>query len=298
MHRMDETLTIPPGALRDGFQGERMFVVPRPTVRTAISQPVTGRLMVTDAGMFPKAAHHGRVRRSGTREHIVMVSTGGVGWCDTGHGPARLDRGDAVIVPAGTPHEYHADESSPWTLWWFHVIGPDADELVRAAHAAASGSVSHLRDPAPVASLISQIVDALDSGTPAGLIRATGAAWNALTHIVATGRRSRGPSLSPVERAIEHLRATTPDRTSVEALAAMVGLSAPQLTTLFRQQVGMPPLRYQNSLRMALARELLDSTDLTVGAVARAAGFSDPLYFSRQFSRTHGQSPSQYRDRQ
>ncbi len=294
---MDETLTIPPGALRDGFKGERMFVVPRPTVRKAITQPVTGRLMVTDAGMFPKAVHHGRVRRTGTREHIVMVSTGGVGWCDTGGGPLRIDRGDAAIIPAGTPHEYHADASSPWTLWWFHVLGPDADELVGAAQLAAAGPVSHLRDPAPVASLISQIVDALDSGTPAGLIRSSGAAWNALTHIVATGRRSRGPALSPVERAIEHLRATTPDRTSVEALAAMVGLSAPQLTTLFRQQVGMPPLRYQNSLRMALARELLDSTDLTVGAVARASGFSDPLYFSRQFSRAHGQSPSGYRER-
>ncbi len=77
----------------------------------------------------------------------------------------------------------------------------------------------------------------------------------------------------------------------------MVGLSAAQLTSLFRQHVGMPPLRYQNSLRMALARELLDSTDLTVSAVARASGYGDPLYFSRHFSRAHGMSPSQYRER-
>ncbi|MDN4476457.1 AraC family transcriptional regulator [Demequina sp. SYSU T00192] len=294
---MDETLTVPPGALRDGFEGQRMFVVPRPTVRAVASKQVTGRLMVTDAGMFPKAAHHGRVRPEGSGEHIVMVCTGGGGWCETTHGRSKVDRGDAVLIPAGTPHEYHADDEAPWTLWWFHAIGPDADELLSAARAAAAGAVSHLRDAAPVASLISQIIDALDSGTPGGHVRASGAAWNALTHVIATGRRARGPALSPVERAIDHLRATTPDRTSVEALASMVGLSAPQLTALFRQHVGMPPLRYQNSLRMALARELLDSTDLTVAAVARAAGFSDPLYFSRSFSRAHGESPSQYRER-
>ncbi len=297
MRHMDETLTVPPGALRDGFTGERLFVVPRPTVRAAVAQPVTGRLMVTDAGMFPKAGHHGRVRLNGSHEHIVIICTGGIGWCDLGEGKLKIERGDAVLIPAGVPHEYHADEQSPWTLWWFHTIGPDADELIAAAHTAAAGPLSHLRDAAPVASLVSQIIDALDSGTPGGLVRASGAAWNALAQVVSTGRRTRGPSSSPVERAIEHLRATTPERTSVEALAAMVGLSAPQLTTLFRQQVGMPPLRYQNSLRMALARELLDSTDLTVAAVARTAGFSDPLYFSRQFSRAHGVSPTQYRVR-
>ncbi len=297
MPSMDETLTVPPGALRDGFKGQRLFVLPRPAVRTALSRPVTGRLTVTDAGMFPRAAHHGRVRPHGSREHIALVCTGGAGWCQTDAGRARVDRGDAALISAGTPHEYHADSDEPWTLWWFHAVGPDADELFKTAHEAAAGNVSHLRDAAPVASLISQIIDALDSGTPGGLIRASGAAWNALSHVIATGKRSRGPSLSPVERAIDHLRATTPDRTSVEALAAMVGLSSAQLTTLFRQHVGMPPLRYQSSLRMALARELLDTTDLTVAAVSRASGYADPLYFSRQFSRIHGMSPSAYRER-
>ncbi|WP_255415704.1 helix-turn-helix domain-containing protein [Promicromonospora sp. AC04] len=274
-----------------------MFVVPRPTVRAALARPVTGRLLVTDAGLFPHAAHHGRLRHGGASQHILMVCTSGTGWCRTPDGRFAVQRGDAVLLPANVAHEYAASDDDPWTLWWLHFVGLDSAELVRSAHHAAGGPLSHLRDPAPVASLVSQVIDALDSGTAGGLVRASGAAWNALAQLIATGRRTPGPALSPVEQAVEHLRATTPQRTSVDALAAMVGLSPSQLNTVFRQQVGVPPLRYQSDLRMARARELLDSTELAVAAIAHSCGYDDPLYFSRQFTRTHGLAPTAYRAR-
>jgi hypothetical protein len=29
------------------------------------------------------------------------------------------------------PHEYWADDDDPWTIWWMHARGPDADEFER-----------------------------------------------------------------------------------------------------------------------------------------------------------------------
>jgi AraC-like DNA-binding protein len=296
--RMDETTGDALGSLREGFAGQRMVVVPRPAVRTARTRPVTGRLLVTDAGFFPHASRHGRERPDGAAEHVLLVCTDGAGWFAAPDGRVDVRPGDVVLVPAGTPHQYAAAEHDPWTLWWLHATGPDADELVAAARDAVGGLVAHLRDPAPVASLVSQAIDALDDGTTGGLVRAAGAAWHALAHVVATGRRAPGPAPDPVERAVAHLRATSPRRTSVTALAAMVGLSASQLGALFRAQVGTSPLQYQTGLRLARARELLDATDLPVAAVAQACGYDDPLYFSRRFTRTHGTSPTAYRARQ
>ncbi|MFI7131418.1 helix-turn-helix domain-containing protein [Nonomuraea sp. NPDC050153] len=283
--------------LPEGFAGGRMLVVPRPIVRKALGRPVTNRLLVTDCGCFLRAARHGSSRPDGAGQHILLVCTDGSGWCETGDGRFAVRRGDAVLLPAGMAHEYGASDPDPWTLWWFHAVGADAAELVDAARAAAGGIVTHLRDPAPVASLISQVIDGLDTGTTGGLVRAAGAAWNALAQVVATGRRPLGTSLSPVERAVEHLRATTPQRTSVESLAAMVGLSTSQLSALFREQLGISPLKYQTQLRMARARELLDHSGLTINAIARESGYDDALYFSRRFTGIHGLAPTAYRNR-
>lgn len=282
---------------QDGFAGQRMLVTPPPSVRAALTLPVTGRLLVTEAGMFPHASRHGRSRPDGAEQHVVLVCTGGAGWCRTSAGTEAVGRGDAVLLLAGTPHEYGAAAEDPWTLWWFHVLGADAAELVGAGHEGAGGPVTHLRDGSQVASLVSQMIDGLDAGTRAGTLLASGAAFHALALLVATGRRPPGPGASPVERALDHLRATSPRRTSVTSLAAMVGLSTSRLGALFREHVGMSPMAYQSGLRMGRARELLDSTDLPVASVASACGYDDPLYFSRRFTRDHGMAPSAYRGR-
>lgn len=292
---MDESATL--GAIPDGFVGQRMVVLPRAAVRAALTRPVTDRLLVTDAGVFPHAARHGRERPKGAAEHILVVCTDGEGTVGLDGGTHQLRKGDAAVIPAFAPHSYAASARDPWTLWWFHFVGTAAGDLVRTARIAAAGPVSHLRSGAPIASLVSQAIDGLDANTTGGLVAASGAAFHALTLIIATGRRSAGPSLSPVERALQHLRDTTPQRTSVEGLAAMVGLSPSQFGSLFRAQVGMPPLRYQRELRMARARELLDSTTLPVTSIAAECGYEDPLYFSRQFTATHGMSPKAYRSR-
>ena len=38
-------------------------------------------------------------------------------------------------------------------------------------------------------------------------------------------------------------------------------------------------------------------TDRSVGVIAYAAGYADPLYFSRAFKRHYGEAPMAYRER-
>ena len=75
----------------------------------------------------------------------------------------------------------------------------------------------------------------------------------------------------------------------------MAGLSVSHYSALFRRATGYGALEYQTRLRMGAARELLDTTDRPVASVAAQVGFSDALYFSRQFRRIHGMSPTEYR---
>lgn len=83
MSSMDESTAA---WIADGFVGQRMLAVPRPVVDHALGAPVTRRLLVTDAGFFPRATRHGRSRSRGATEHVVMVCTAGAGWCRTEEG--------------------------------------------------------------------------------------------------------------------------------------------------------------------------------------------------------------------
>ena len=75
----------------------------------------------------------------------------------------------------------------------------------------------------------------------------------------------------------------------------MAGLSVSHYSALFRRATGYGALEYQTRLRMGTARDLLDTTGRPIASVAAQVGFSDPLYFSRQFHRIHGMSPTEYR---
>ncbi|WP_417268839.1 helix-turn-helix domain-containing protein [Celeribacter sp.] len=64
----------------------------------------------------------------------------------------------------------------------------------------------------------------------------------------------------------------------------------------FRDRIGMTPQKYREQKRMEYAIRRLDM-GLTVKQVAEELGYSDPYFFSRQFKRHIGASPSQYRAR-
>lgn len=292
---MDNFATVPTETQGDRFKGRRTYAVPDPIVREALERPVTKQLLVTDAGFFPEFHRHGCVLPNGAREHIFMLCTAGSGVVRVAGAKHVIAKGDTALLPAGVPHEYSAKDGNPWTLWWFHMVGADADHLTESAFSALGGPVAHLKEVAPVASLMAQVIDNLDSSTNAGLVRASGLAWHILASVVANGKRSTGMAASPIDVALDYLQAISPRRASVEELAEMVGLGASQFSASFKQHVGVPPLRYQNDLRMARARELLSSTQMPVSDIALDCGYDDPLYFSRMFTRTHGHSPSSYR---
>jgi AraC family transcriptional regulator, arabinose operon regulatory protein len=79
------------------------------------------------------------------------------------------------------------------------------------------------------------------------------------------------------------------------ALARRVGLGASQLRRLFVARYGMSPSAWLMRLRLERARDLLATTDLSVGAVAQACGYEDPFWFSRAFRRASGASPQAWR---
>ncbi|MGV8978304.1 MAG: AraC family transcriptional regulator [Cellulomonas sp.] len=280
----------------DGFPGQRMRVLPRPVVAEALRAPTTSHVLVTDVGFFPRASSHGRARPHGARQSIVIVCAAGRGTCELPSGTHQVRAGQALLISAGTPHRYEADEHDPWTIWWFHVAGSGVAEHFATIGATVDQPVIGLGDPQRVIALIDTIIRRMERDeTMSTLVAASGAAWHALALLAADRRTVAHDTIDPIEATIEHLRGASSTRVSVGELAGMAGLSESHYTALFRRATGYGVLEFQTRLRMGLARELLDTTDRTISSIAHQVGYPDPLYFSRQFRRIHAMSPSEYR---
>lgn len=282
-------------SIAEGFEHQRMVVVPPAAVTAALKSPVTRRLVVTASGYFPNARHHARVRDQGIEENIIILCISGSGWAQIGNEQLRIGASSVLLVPVGRPHRYGSSKESPWTIWWCHIRGGDASELMDAIAAGHSNSIS-IRDPERAMTFAENILSELLRDTsPARLVSAAGSAWNLMTHIATDGiLHDRG---EPAERAIAYMRDTLATSIRAPELAAMVGVSASHLSALFHRATGGGVLAYQKGLRVALARKLLDTTTMTVGEISMEVGYSDPLYFSRLFHTVQGQSPRQYRSR-
>ncbi len=102
----------------------------------------------------------------------------------------------------------------------------------------------------------------------------------------------RDPVVGPAMALIHE----SPERKwTVTDLAAAVNVSVSLLDDRFREVLGVAPIRYLTGWRMHVAQDLLASTDLGVGSIARRVGYESEEAFSRAFKRLHGEAPSIWR---
>jgi transcriptional regulator GlxA family with amidase domain len=82
---------------------------------------------------------------------------------------------------------------------------------------------------------------------------------------------------------------------SLENLALFINLSRWRLSHLFKEDMGVSLAQYIKSLRMQEARQLLQSSSLSVKEVMMRVGILDRSHFERDFKEVFGLTPAQYK---
>ena len=82
---------------------------------------------------------------------------------------------------------------------------------------------------------------------------------------------------------------------TVAELASRLGISPRTLDRRFRAATGLSPRQYWQRQRIQFAKELLESTNLTISEIAYRVGYQDAGHFARLFRREISVTPSGYR---
>ena len=83
----------------------------------------------------------------------------------------------------------------------------------------------------------------------------------------------------------------------VAGMIAQSDLPERSFSRRFTKATGLTPLNYVHALRLEEAKQMLETTDLSVEAIANEVGYEDASFFGRLFRRSVALTPAQYRQR-
>lgn len=207
-----------------------------------------------------------------------------------------MQPGDAVFYMPSEPHDYtfFVDDANPVTeSFYIHFSGTSAAEAVEKSGITESCFIHSAGGKA--GRLMISVITAQrggDSLTACGqLLR--------LLSLLGSGREgTESETARRIHRQAEYINAHFAEEIDLDRCAAEEGLSRSRFSHLFTEIMGMSPYKYQLSLRLDRAKELLSFSSLSVGEISASVGFSDPLYFSRIFRKWFSLSPSDFRKEQ
>jgi AraC-like DNA-binding protein len=82
---------------------------------------------------------------------------------------------------------------------------------------------------------------------------------------------------------------------SLGEFARTVNLSVWRFCHIFRSEVGTSPIQYLRFLRMEKAKQLLESSFLSIKEIGHLVGLNDESHFVRDFKKAYGVPPTRYR---
>jgi len=287
--------------IREGFVGQKMWVIPKPTLLTWSTQPMLQSLYPTDIGWYPSALYHYRDREEGADEHILIFCVDGLGWYEIEGERHSLEPKQALVIPRGVPHIYGADETNPWSIHWVHFVGTQADFFV--CHLP-FGENKITVDPEAAPATEQLFKECYDSFIGGFVLYRLIYCSQILHHLL--GRLFFYNNMfSPVhhkngilnlESTLTFLHCNIHRKLSLAEIAEHAGLSVSHFSFLFKEKTGYSPIDYFIHVKMQRACAMLSVENKTIYEIAYEIGYEDPYYFSRIFKKVIGVSPQNYRE--
>ena len=230
-----------------------------------------------------------------TLPHYTLV------YVTRGHGSYRDERGielpvkagDAILIYPGLEHWYGPARGDTWDEFYLVFEGPVFDLWRNSGCLDRENPVISLRPMDFWRDRILRLIGGASARSEAELIAETVELQALLADIVKAGEDDMVDDIAWLASAKEAVAATM----DVRAAAQRMGHSYEAFRKRFRKLSGRSPGRYRTSLLMERACEMLTDPKVMLRDISDELGYCDEYHFSRQFSKTVGWSPSEYRSR-
>jgi AraC-like DNA-binding protein len=264
--------------------------------------PSKGELVVLFAGHEQTGPIH-RVGPQVRDYYLVHCVVSGRGRFRCMGNEYELGPGELFFIFPGELVYYESDADDPWRYRWIGFHGSDAGRLLALLDLSPQRPTLRGGNERRNAAAFHAVERTLREADPGCDLRAEGCLrlllgdWARSRAAVPARKQAEHPARHHVEQAVRWLNLQYSKPISIEEMARTLGYHRTYLSKIFKQFTGLPPMGYLLKVRMERAKQLLQEP-LTVEQVASSVGYPDALYFSKQFKKWYGCTPSEFRAQQ
>lgn len=255
-------------------------------------------LYVQEIGTLQSLSPHVN-RRKGLHSCLIFLVLSGSGAVSYDGVRYPISTGDCLYIDCDRSFAHESSASDPWSLMWVHFYGREAAALYAQYESSGCPFLFHPQNPTVFADTIGKLIQ-VQLGTPSFrelytnryLYDLVTLCFDSCSPAVLSGPASIDDKLDEIRLFIER---NYTQKINLEDLSSRFYISKFYLSREYRKRFGITIGNDITAHRISLAKSDLRFSDRSVDDIGRACGFSDADYFIRQFKRSEGTTPLQYR---
>ena len=198
-------------------------------------------------------------------------------------------KGQMWVYPPNTPQKYIKLARDNTRYYYVHFTGSDIDTLLEEIGIKYGTSVAQ----EDLSGLFSAICTEFKKNDALSLLKCEYLTLKLLYKISSfSNTENRYPALN---EALEKMVLNYNKKYNVEDYASVSCMSPSRFNHVFKEIYGVSPKTYFINLKIDNACRLFENTDMSVGEVAGAVGYTDVFGFSKIFKSRTGYSPTNYK---
>lgn len=190
-----------------------------------------------------------------------------------------------IILPPETPHSYGASQEDPWSIYWIHFIGEQAELFAKKFYTPTLDTSVRLTNKENRFQLFEEMYHTLRHGFDIDNLDYTNICLKHFlgTFLFPTPHKSQQVvseySESIIYRVLTYMNNHIHQKVTIEEMATFLGYSVPYFHRKFYKATGQSPICYFNQMKVNRACLELIRTDLKITQIASKYGFKDSYYF-------------------
>lgn len=251
-------------------------------------------LLVNCAGSINTKRIHTTKNPVGREDYYLIYITEGTLLFDSLGAQVELKPFDVIVLPPNTPYLQALNESCELNYLWVHFTGNNVENILHQFKIKKFPFVHRVCQSNHLQTRFQRLFDCFIKKDELMEMDLRASFEKLLIELARSIKENSKPRIS-LSKSISYINNNFNTQIKIPDLAKMEGLSMTQYNLHFKNQIGIPPTKYIITLRMDLAKELIESSNLSLVQIALMCGYEDYNFFAKVFKKHTGVSPKKFR---